>query len=147
MKVNPLTYRQLLGFSAVLPKSNDPLIFKNGREMPCWTLASYFPLLNGGLNNYKGLYLGENTTNDTMLFDQFMLNDKRKNHNQIIIGTIGSGNSTLTKKEIAFHLNMVRTVIVIDPEREYRNLCKTITKVNELILVMLLLAILILYKY
>ncbi len=80
-------------------------------------------MLNGGLNDYKGLYLGENTTNDAMLFDQFMLNDKRKNHNQIIIGTSGSGKSTLTKKEIAFHLNMGRTVIVIDPEREYQNLC------------------------
>ncbi|WP_338985994.1 hypothetical protein [Spiroplasma endosymbiont of Thecophora atra] len=36
MEVNPLTYRQLLGFSAVLPKPNVPLIFKNGREMPCF---------------------------------------------------------------------------------------------------------------
>jgi len=69
------------------------------------------------------LYLGDNTTNDAMFFDQFLINDKRKNHNQIIIGTSGSGKSTLTKKAIAFHLNMNRTVIVIDSEREYRNLC------------------------
>lgn len=123
MTENPLAYRQLLGFSAILPKPNDPLIFKNGREMPCWTLASSFPLLNGGLTDKKGLYLGDNTTNDAMFFDQFLINDKRKNHNQIIIGTSGSGKSTLTKKAIAFHLNMNRTVIVIDSEREYRNLC------------------------
>ncbi|WP_368486179.1 Mbov_0397 family ICE element conjugal transfer ATPase [Spiroplasma sp. DGKH1] len=123
IKVNPLAYRQLEGYSAFLPKAFDPLMEQSGREMPCLTLASSFPFINGGLDDEQGLYLGQNSTNDVIVFDQFKLTDKRKNHNKIIIGTSGSGKSYTTKKEIAFHLNMGRTVIAIDPEREYKDLC------------------------
>jgi len=123
MKINPLSYRQLEAFNAFLPKNYDPLMIKTGREMPCSTIAGAFPFMTGGLNDDKGMYLGYSNIGDTILFDQFKLNEKRKNHNQIIIGTSGSGKSFTTKKIISFHLNMGRTVIVIDPEREYKNLC------------------------
>jgi len=123
IKINPLRYRQLLGYSTMLPKLSDPLMHHYGREIPAGTLASAWPMINSGLNDHQGLYLGTNNTGDNIIFDQFCLNDKRKNHNQIIIGTSGSGKSFFTKKEIVFHLNMGRVVITIDPEREYQNLC------------------------
>ncbi|WP_368486924.1 Mbov_0397 family ICE element conjugal transfer ATPase [Spiroplasma sp. DGKH1] len=124
IKVDKLTYRQLEAYSALLPQLTDPLMSKIGREMPSESLANSFPLLNGGVYDEKGLYLGVNTTGDTILFDQFKLDDKRKNHNKIIIGTSGSGKSYTTKKEISYHLNLGRTVIAIDPEREYKNICQ-----------------------
>lgn len=123
MKINALHFRQLDSFNAFLPKNYDPLILKIGREMPCATLAASFPFMTGGLNDEKGMYLGRSNISDTILFNPFKLDNKRKNHNQIIIGTSGSGKSFTTKKMIAFHLNMGRNVIVIDPEREYKNLC------------------------
>ncbi|MDQ7983034.1 MAG: ATP-binding protein [Spiroplasma sp.] len=123
MKINPLTYRQLEGYNAFLPKNYDPLMMRIGREMPCATLAAAFPFMSGGLNDDQGMYLGQSNIGDPILFNQFKLNRKRKNHNQIIIGTSGSGKSFTTKKMIAFHLNMNRNVIVIDPEREYKHLC------------------------
>lgn len=123
IRINPLKYRQLLGYTSILPNLDDPLINNYGREIPAGTIAGSWPMINSGLNDTKGLYLGTNNTGDNMIFDQFLLNDKRKNHNQIIIGTSGSGKSFFTKKEIVFHLNMGRTVITIDPEREYKNLC------------------------
>jgi len=122
MKINPLVYRQLEAFNALLPKNYDPLIMKTGREIPCATLAVAFPFMTGGLNDEKGMYLGQNNLGDVILFDPFKLDQKRKNHNQIIIGTSGSGKSFTTKKLITFHLNMGRNVIVIDPEREYKSL-------------------------
>ena len=122
MKINPLVYRQLEAFNAFLPKNYDPLIMKTGREIPCATLAVAFPFMTGGLNDEKGMYLGQNNLGDVILFDPFKLDQKRKNHNQIIISTSGSGKSFTTKKLIAFHLNMGRNVIVIDPEREYKSL-------------------------
>jgi type IV secretory pathway VirB4 component len=42
----------------------------------------------------------------------------------MIIGTSGSGKSFFIKKLINYHVSMGRKVIVIDPEREYTNLCK-----------------------
>jgi len=121
MKINPLVYQQLEAFNALLPKNYDPLIIKTGREMPCATIAAAFPFMTGGLND-KRMYLGQNNFGDVILFDPFKLDHKRKNHNQIIIGTSGSGKSFTTKKMIVFHLNMGRNVIVIDPEREYKTL-------------------------
>ena len=123
MKVNPLHFRQLDAFNAFLPKNYDPLILKIGREIPCATIAASFPFMTGGLNDEQGMYLGQSNISNAILFDPFKLNHERKNHNQIIIGTSGSGKSFTTKKMIAFHLNMGRNVIVIDPEREYKNLC------------------------
>lgn len=124
IKINSLIYQQLEGYNAFLPKNYDPLISKIGREMPCATIAAAFPFMTGGLNDEQGMYLGQSNIADSVLFDPFKLDDKRKNHNQIIIGTSGSGKSFVTKKMITFHLNMGRTVIVIDPEREYHNLAK-----------------------
>lgn len=124
MKVNPLIYRQLEAYDAFLPKNFDPLIIKIGREMPCSTIAAAFPFMTGGLNDVKGMYFGQGTITDAILFDPFKLDSKRKNHNQIIIGTSGSGKSFATKRIISFHLSMGRNVIVIDPEREYKNLVK-----------------------
>ncbi|MGL5268345.1 MAG: Mbov_0397 family ICE element conjugal transfer ATPase, partial [Spiroplasma sp.] len=124
MKINSLIYRQLETYNAFLPKNYDPLMMKFGREIPCATIAAAFPFMSGGLNDEKGMYLGQTNIGDTILFDPFKLNSSRKNHNQIIIGTSGSGKSFTTKKMIAFHLNIGRTVIVIDPEREYQTLTK-----------------------
>lgn len=123
MIINPLNYRQLEAYGSFIPTNNDNLLLENGREIPTSALASSFPFINSGLNDVGGLYLGDNTTGDIILFDQFKLTDKRKNHNKIIIGTSGSGKSYITKKEIIFHLNLGRTVIAIDPEREYQELC------------------------
>lgn len=122
MKINPLSYRQLEAFNGFLPKNYDPLIMKIGREMPCATIAAAFPFMSGGLSDERGMYLGQSNIADSILFDPFKLDSKRKNHNQIIIGTSGAGKSFTTKKMIAFHLNMGRNVIVIDPEREYQKL-------------------------
>jgi hypothetical protein len=123
MKINPLGYRQLDAYGAFISTNNDNLISDHGREMPTSSLALSFPFINGGLDDRGRLYLGDNITGDIILFYQFKLTDKRKNHNKIIIGTSGSGKSHTTKKEIAFHLNLGRTVIAIDPEREYKKLC------------------------
>lgn len=122
MKFNSLMYRQLDAFNGLLPKNYDPLLMKFGREMPSASLAAAFPFMTGGLNDEKGMYLGQSNIADPILFDPFKLDSKRKNHNQIIIGTSGAGKSFTTKKMIAFHLNMGRNVIVIDPEREYQSL-------------------------
>ncbi|RUP76985.1 DUF87 domain-containing protein [Spiroplasma poulsonii] len=41
-----------------------------------------------------------------------------------ILGTAGMGKSFTMKKMINYHIMMGRKVIVIDPEREYPELCK-----------------------
>jgi type IV secretory pathway VirB4 component len=92
--------------------------------MPCSTIAASFPFLNQSLSDSQGLFLGFNTTGNQVFFDERIRNAERKNSNQVIIGTSGSGKSFLSKKEINFQITVGTKVIILDPEREYRDLCR-----------------------
>ncbi len=126
MKSDRLIFEQLEGYSAMLPKKINPLHQHFSYEVPSLTLAEAFPFITNTLKDEKGLYLGENLIGEPIVLDQFksVVEDKqRKNHNMMIIGQTGSGKTTLAKKIINFHLSLGRKVIIIDPEREYKNLC------------------------
>lgn len=122
MKFDKLYYRQLEAFLSIMPDSAD--WFKiTGHEMPCLTIAASFPFLNQELNDKQGLLLGFNESGNKVFFDQRTKDSTRKNHNQLIIGTSGSGKSYTSKKEVNYQIMLGHKVIVIDPEREYRDLC------------------------
>ncbi|AOX43737.1 hypothetical protein S100390_v1c03940 [Spiroplasma sp. NBRC 100390] len=122
--IDRLIYRQFEGYSSIIPKSTDSLLFELGREMPCSTIANGFMWINNSLNDKKGMLLGFNTTGDILLWDQFFRNMERKNSNLFLIGTSGDGKTTFLKKIIAYNTSLGKKVIVIDPEREYTDLCK-----------------------
>lgn len=122
MKFDKLYYRQLEAFLSVMPDNAD--WFKlTGHEMPCLTIAASFPFLNQELNDPQGLFLGLNESGNKVFFDQRIKSSDRKNHNQLIIGTSGSGKSYTSKKEVNYQITLGHKVIIIDPEREYRHLC------------------------
>lgn len=122
MKFDKLYYRQLEAFLSVMPDSAD--WFKEiGHEIPCLTIAASFPFLNQELNDQQGLFLGFNESGNKVFFDQRTKSSTRKNHNQLIIGTSGSGKSYTSKKEVNYQITLGHKVIIIDPEREYRDLC------------------------
>ena len=122
MKFDKLYYRQLEAFLSVMPDSAD-WFKESGHEIPCLTIAASFPFLNQELNDRQGLFLGFNESGNKVFFDQRTISSIRKNHNQLIIGTSGSGKSYTSKKEVNYQITLGHKVIVIDPEREYRGLC------------------------
>ncbi|WP_425382883.1 Mbov_0397 family ICE element conjugal transfer ATPase [Spiroplasma endosymbiont of Melieria omissa] len=122
MKFDKLYYRQLEAFLSVMPDSAD-WFKETGHEMPCLTIGASFPFLNQELNDKQGLFLGFNESGNKVFFDQRTKSSTRKNHNQLIIGTSGSGKSYTSKKEVNYQIMLGHKVIVIDPEREYRDLC------------------------
>ncbi|WP_338955157.1 Mbov_0397 family ICE element conjugal transfer ATPase [Spiroplasma endosymbiont of Polydrusus cervinus] len=124
IKVNPLWYQQFNGLKGFIPYNNKIIIKKYGREMPTSTLAASFPFIDSGLYDKKGAWLGTNNMGNVVLWDQFKITSKRTNHNMFILGTAGMGKSFTMKKMINHHIKMGRKVIVIDPEREYQELCK-----------------------
>ncbi|WJG70766.1 Mbov_0397 family ICE element conjugal transfer ATPase [Spiroplasma ixodetis] len=122
MKFDKLYYRQLEAFLSVMPDSAD-WFKETGHEMPCLTIGASFPFLNQELNDKQGLFLGFNESGNKVFFDQRTKSSTRKNNNQLIIGTSGSGKSYISKKEVNYQIMLGHKVIVIDPEREYRDLC------------------------
>jgi len=118
-----LTFRQFQGFSAILPKPTDPLSLTYKREVPSTTLAEGFPFITNEVNDENGFNIGENLMGNPVILDQFKLTSNRKNHNMMILGTSGSGKSTFAKLLLNYHISVGRKIIVIDPEREYKNVC------------------------
>ncbi|WP_029513613.1 Mbov_0397 family ICE element conjugal transfer ATPase [Mycoplasmopsis primatum] len=59
-----------------------------------------------------------------LLFDLFYKDKNRKNNNMIIIGTSGSGKSTLSKKMLLNEYYDNGQIIIIDPQQEYKDICK-----------------------
>ena len=122
IRVNKLRNMQFEALSSFLPKPNDPLMSQLGREMPSRTIANGYPFINSAINDDNGMALGSNWLDDPIIFDQFILDENRKNHNMMIIGSSGSGKSFLTKKIINGHQLTNKKVFILDVEREYKNI-------------------------
>ncbi|WP_338970880.1 Mbov_0397 family ICE element conjugal transfer ATPase [Spiroplasma endosymbiont of Labia minor] len=120
---NRLLFMQLEGFSACLPKITDPLSINLGRAVPTTVVAESFPFVTSDVKDVYGAYIGTDELGNPLILDLFLRTKTRKNHNMVIMGIAGSGKSTLLKKILNWHVSVNRKVIIIDPEREYKDLC------------------------
>src|SRR5271154_4058219 len=86
-------------------------------------ISSFFPFVSEDLTSNQGIMYGINLHNNNLvIFDRFSL----ENANQVVFAKSGSGKSYATKLEIVRSLMAgVESVIVIDPENEYKKLADT----------------------
>lgn len=84
----------------------------------------------GIFNDNNNLILGSTNNNEVVLFDNFVRQNARTNHNMFILGSSGRGKTTLTKKLIMNYLFENKKVIVIDPQNEYKDLTKIYSGTN-----------------
>lgn len=105
------------GFNSTIPIGNDELmITANMNSSP---IAASFPFMSAELTSDNGILYGINRHNNSLiLFDRFSL----QNANSVIFATSGAGKSYAVKLEILRSLMMGISVIVIDPEYEYKQL-------------------------
>lgn len=115
-------YQQIEGLQSVLPRSED--ILNQKRNLDSSSAALTFPLISSELVQESGILYGVNKSNNSLvILDRFSLN----NANSIIFAQSGSGKSYATKVEILRQLMQGTRVIVIDPEREYRQLTESVS--------------------
>jgi conjugal transfer ATP-binding protein TraC len=109
------------GFNASLPILKDDLnVFNNLNTSP---LSAAFPFVSSDLSSDNGILYGINRHNTSLvIFDRFEL----ENANSTIFATSGAGKSYTVKLEILRSLMMGTSVIVIDPENEYKTLADTV---------------------
>jgi conjugal transfer ATP-binding protein TraC len=114
-------YQQLDGMQSVLPRGED--ILSQQRNLDSSTAALVFPFMSSELVHEAGILYGVNKTNNSLvILDRFSLN----NANSIIFAQSGSGKSYASKVEILRQLMVGTSVIVIDPEREYKRLSESV---------------------
>jgi conjugal transfer ATP-binding protein TraC len=114
-------YQQLEALQSILPRGEDVLSQKRNLDSSSAALA--FPFMSSELVQEDGILYGVNKSNNSLvILDRFSLH----NANSIVFAQSGSGKSYATKVEILRQLMQGTKVIVIDPEREYKNLAESV---------------------
>lgn len=114
-------YRQLEGLQSVLPRGDNQLAQK--RNLDSSSAAMTFPFISSEYVQDSGVLYGINRSNNSLVIvDRFKL----PNANSILFAQSGAGKSYTAKVEILRHLMQGTKVIVIDPEREYRQLAESV---------------------
>lgn len=119
--IKTATFQQLEGLQSILPRGENELSQK--RNLDSSSAALTFPFVSSELVQETGILYGINKSNNSLVIvDRFSLN----NANSIIFAQSGSGKSYTAKVEILRQLMQQTKVIVIDPEREYKMLTKSV---------------------
>jgi len=120
--IKTASFQQLEGLQSVLPRKDDQLSQK--RNFDSSSAALTFPFVSSELVQETGIFYGINKSNNSLvIIDRFNL----INANSIIFAQSGSGKSYTAKVEILRHLMQKTKVMVIDPEREYKQLTKSVS--------------------
>ncbi|EKE16018.1 MAG: hypothetical protein ACD_11C00054G0008 [uncultured bacterium] len=119
--VKPAVLKVEQGFSSTLPLANDELDIANNLNTS--PLSTTFPFVSADLSSDEGILFGINRHNNSLiLFDRF----KMENANMVVFAKSGGGKSYAVKLEIFRSMMVGTSVIVIDPENEYKYLCDTV---------------------
>lgn len=119
--VKPAILRAEHGFGSTLPLANDKLDV--GNNLNTAPLSTTFPFVSSELSSNEGILFGINRHNNSLvLFDRFNM----ENANMVIFAKSGAGKSYAVKLEILRSMMLGTSVIVIDPENEYKYLCETV---------------------
>lgn len=86
-------------------------------------LATY-PFISSTMFDPEGIFIGKNIYNESLVFIDRYDNLKYKNANMCVFGTSGAGKSFYVKLTIIRYRLFGIEQYIIDPEREYTNLCK-----------------------
>lgn len=121
-------FRQEQTFLATLPfmlNSND---IKNATKQNILTssLVSTYPFISSSIFDKEGIYIGKNMYNNSLIFIDRYDQTKYKNANMCVFGTSGAGKSYYVKLNILRYRFFGIEQYIIDPEREYTNLCKSL---------------------
>lgn len=119
--IKPAAMRMHQGFLSTRPLGMDDLDIANNLNTA--PLSTAFPFVSADLSSNEGILYGINRHNNSLiLFDRFKL----ENANMVIFAKSGAGKSYFVKLEILRSMMFGTSVIVIDPENEYRHLSETV---------------------
>jgi type IV secretory pathway VirB4 component len=86
-------------------------------------LSTTFPFVSSDLSSNQGVLFGINRHNNGLiLFDRF----KMENANMVVFAKSGAGKSYTVKLEVLRSMMFGASVIIIDPENEYKHLCEAV---------------------
>ena len=126
MQTRRANFREEELFISSLPlMQNQEIIKKVGRRNILTSgLLSTYPFISSTIFDSKGIFIGTNIYNNSLVFIDRYNSEKYKNANICIFGTSGAGKSFYTKLLILRYKLLGIKQYIIDPDREYNILCK-----------------------
>ena len=128
MQTRRAYFRQEPAFRACLPLMENNKLLKeiSKRNVLTSGLIATYPFISSAIFDEDGVFVGTNIYNNSLVFIDRYNTNKYKNANMCIFGTSGAGKSFYTKLLILRYRLLGIEQYIIDPEREYNNLCKNL---------------------
>jgi len=126
MRARGAIFRQDEGLRAAGPWLSLPDGIKESfsRNMPAETAAAMFPFAVAGINDGSGILLGRDRDGGAVLLDIWRREGDRTNSNLTILAKPGAGKSFAAKMMVLREYLQGSRVIILDPEREYQEMCR-----------------------
>ena len=117
-------FRQEQLFNSCLPlmENSEDLKQVGKRNILTSGLISTYPFISSSIVEEKGIYIGNNMYNNSLILIDRYNTTKYKNANMCIFGTSGAGKSFYTKLLILRNTLLGIEQYVIDPEKEYNTI-------------------------
>ena len=121
-----LLLRQKEGFLSVLPTGINVFGAQYERVLPSGSAANLYPLNYSGKTDSNGFYIGRDKFGSNIIADFDKRTDDKTNSNILILGNSGQGKSYLMKLLLCNMRESGKSVICLDPEGEYEELCNNL---------------------
>ena len=121
--VDRLTLRQKEGFLSVLPVGANQFGAQYERVLPASSVANLYPFNFSGKTDPEGLYIGRDKFGTNILVDFDRRAEDKTTSNILILGNSGQGKSYLLKLILTNIRESGKSIICLDPESEYIDLC------------------------
>ena len=126
ISVDRLTLRQREGFLSVLPVGTNQFGAQFERVLPASSVAKLYPFNFSGKADSRGLYIGRDKYGSNVVVDFDRRAEDKTNSNILILGNSGQGKSYLMKLVLTNIRESGKSVICLDPEAEYEDICQAL---------------------
>ena len=121
-------FRQEQAFISTMPLMINHEDVKGATKKNVLTngLLATYPFVSSSICDREGIFIGKNLYNNSLIFIDRYDERKYKNANMCIFGTSGAGKSYYAKLNILRYRMFGIEQYIIDPEREYIELCNSL---------------------
>ena len=126
ISVDRLTLRQKEGFLSVLPVGTNQFGTQYERVLPASSVANLYPFNFSGKTDPQGIYIGRDKFGTNILVDFDCRAEDKTTSNILILGNSGQGKSYLLKLILTNIRESGKSIICLDPESEYEELCSAL---------------------
>lgn len=126
LSIDRLTLRQKEGFICCMPCGYNAFGTQFERVLPASSVANFYPFNYSGKTDPNGFLIGKDKFGTNIIFDPDRRSDDKTNSNILILGNSGQGKSYLLKLLLTNTRMSGKSVICLDPEQEYEDLCNNL---------------------